>query len=207
MGKVKNNRLTYITDIRIVVTLMVIFYHSCELYVDDNCGEGFPRIPLYEYLDIFIGLVQMPMFVFISGFLFGLQIDKGKYDTFQQIFTKKAQRILLPLAVFSLLYYLIIPKVILDNVIWYNSIGHLWFLEMLFECFLLQWGLRRLKGWFQLLVAFVMTVISTKMPLLFGINTLCIYFIYFNVAFLLASCCKTLNDRIMNRFGGVKLAC
>lgn len=203
MGEVKNNRLTYISDIRILVTLVVIFYHSSELYIDDNCGVGFPRIPLYENLDVFIGLFQMPMFVFISGFLFGMQMAKRKYENLGQWFTKKAQRILLPLLVFALAYYLIIPKTILDNEIWYNSVGHLWFLEMLFECFLLQWVLRRLKAWQQLMIAAAITVISTKIPLVIGLNSLCIYFVYFNVAYLSAPQCKYLNNRyIYERLGG-----
>lgn len=206
MGEVKNNRLTYISDIRILVTLVVIFYHSSELYIDDNCGVGFPRIPLYEHLDVFIGLFQMPMFVFISGFLFGLQAAKGKFESFGQLLTKKAQRILLPLVVFALAYYLIIPRVILDNVIWYNSVGHLWFLEMLFECFLLQWMLRRLKAWKQLLIAVAMTVISTKMPLVICLNSLGIYFVYFNAAFLFAFYCNGLNNSNFRWLlgGGVK---
>lgn len=77
MGKIDDNkRLTYITDLRILVTLMVVFYHSFEIFVDDNCGLNFPRLSIYQGLDIFIGLVQMPMFVFLSGYLFGLQYRK-----------------------------------------------------------------------------------------------------------------------------------
>lgn len=201
MGKIDDNkRLTYITDLRILVTLMVVFYHSFEIFVDDNCGLNFPRLSIYQGLDIFIGLVQMPMFVFLSGYLFGLQYRKGRYIDFAHLIKKKTQRILAPLLVFGMAYYLLIPSVILEHVVWFNSIGHLWFLEMLFECFILQWCVRKVKATKQLILAVAMSVVSTKVPLLFGVNTLCIYFVYFNLAFLFA-----VKNRAFDSLWGGKL--
>lgn len=208
MGKIddESKHLGYISDIRIFVTLMVVFYHSFELYVDDNCGVGFPKLSVYQYIDVIIGLVQMPMFVFISGYLFGLQYAKGRYTNFSHLLKKKTQRVLTPLVVFGVAYYLFMPKVILDNVVWYYSIGHLWFLDMLFECFILQWCFRNLNVGKQILVAFVMTALSTKVPLYFGFNTLCAYFVYFNIGYQIGTK-NTVLSSVVDKYGGGKLAC
>ena len=71
---------------------------------------------------------------------------------------------------------------------------------MLFECFILQWCVRKVKATKQLILAVAMSVVSTKAPLLFGVNTLCIYFVYFNLAFLFA-----VKNRAFDSLWGGKL--
>lgn len=60
---------------------------------------------LYEHTNESVLIcIAMPMFVFVSGWLFSYLLSIGKYSTWWSLLRKKGQRILLPYVVFTVLF-------------------------------------------------------------------------------------------------------
>lgn len=91
---------------------------------------------------------NMPLFTFISGFLFMHLLGGGspKYQKFSAFFFNKIKRLVIPFLFFTPLVMLTSPKcdwVGLRYIDFFYGEGfHLWFLMMLFWSFMLGWMLR-----------------------------------------------------------------
>ena len=80
----------------------------------------------------------MPLFFFISGYLFShLVIDRGKYESFSGFIKNKVQRLLIPCVVFIGVMSLTLQENFIDKLFFYGF--HLWFLKVLFVCFIVCW--------------------------------------------------------------------
>ena len=94
---------------------------------------------------------MLETFVFISGYLFGFQVQKNGIGIicFKNTILKKAKRLLLPCFFFGVIYYTVfydLSKPVYE--ISYSIMcgtGHLWFLPMLFWCFTEIYLIERLK--------------------------------------------------------------
>lgn len=69
----RQNNITYI---RFSATLMVVVYHSLCLYTNRWTYSDMPPIALYEHFAEILNRIDMPAFVFISGYLFSRQTLK-----------------------------------------------------------------------------------------------------------------------------------
>ncbi len=101
-----------------------------------------PCRKVYSFiLDVlFVG--RMPLFVFVSGYLFAhLVIDRGKYKTFKGFVSNKVKRLLIPCLTFTGLLCICLQTNYIEAII--GSCYHLWFLKMLFWCFITGWILNR----------------------------------------------------------------
>lgn len=130
MDKVKNNKISYIAQAQLIGCILVIFGHSYPL--DWNT-------PYWMYLmEVFIYLFHMPLFFFISGYLFYKTVSYERYG-FGAYIKKRSIRLMLPYVSLTLIGF--IPKVLMNNYISDNSELSL---KYLLECFLLPrnsiWG-------------------------------------------------------------------
>ncbi len=157
---------TYYIDIsilRVVSIIIVVFFHVYGMMY----AEHFPETKQLYYDTyyivnqcIFIN-IGMPMFVFISGFLFQSQLNSGKYSSICQLLKKKSIRILLPYVIFGLIMMATTgnfhPIQLLSGGYW-----HLWFLPMLFWCFLISYGLTKLKlkSWLLIILLTIFYILS-----------------------------------------------
>lgn len=103
--------------------------------------------------------VAMPMFVFISGFLFGGQLMRKQPVSFAGMLKSKFIRLMVPFFVFTILFMFTT-----NSVSWkpfYQwTYSHLWFLPMLFWCFVITYFLRPwLMGKNQWMAAAVLVVV------------------------------------------------
>ena len=96
-------KLLDVAVLRCFAIICIVFFHSYNI-MDSN----FFLISKNAYYSIYhtfvnCGLINiaMPMFVFISGYLFIFLIKNGKYPTFGNLIKNKLQRILLPYFVFG----------------------------------------------------------------------------------------------------------
>lgn len=185
------NRMPHLMLIRIIATALVVLFHSYEIYFYDigfeweKVGVEMPYNPFYKKVFICEELVQMPLFVFLSGWLFGYSQFKHKYKTIKSVIVKKANRLLIPYVFWGGIYLIVSP--LSSGVLtieWLTAIGHLWFLPMLFWCFVLQFALsKHLDFKYILIISIVMELVNGKVP-----NYLCLgstfrYFIYFTCAY------------------------
>ena len=123
-----------ISAMRVLAMLMIISFHSLCFYTHRWWRLAGIFIPVWDKTAILLNAIDLPMFVFISGFLLGHLYIKGKYRKWQPFLQGKAHRLLVPYLFWGM--FLIITMPSLHE--WFNmftGISHLWFLLMLFEVF------------------------------------------------------------------------
>jgi hypothetical protein len=99
----------------------------------------------------FIVRFHVELFIFISGYIFAYQcIDLGKVSKFKDFILSKIKRLYLPCLIFGVAYYFCFYNqggfdlsTFLLKVI--GGCGHLWFLPVLFWCFVVGWFLNKYK--------------------------------------------------------------
>lgn len=130
-----SRRLGYIEVIRVIAMLMIVALHSI-CYYTGKWGEYVerPRIELYDGVSDILHGIALPMFTCISGFLYALQRECGKYADYGRFVVGKVKRLVVPMVVWSAFCMLIIPgaEFSITGLLGYH---HLWFLGMLFWLF------------------------------------------------------------------------
>lgn len=131
-----------------VTTLLVVIGHSAVMYTSYGAFDPINDSGFLAALTDYIYSFHMPLFVFLSGAVYGHCIDHGKYDKCLPFAANKARRLLIPYLAFGLLY--VAPVMCLlgltEQTFWeYSYSGillsgnsrHLWYLPALFWIFLL----------------------------------------------------------------------
>ena len=131
------DKIESISIMRVMAMFMIILFHGFYFYADNLWYFGGITIPIWDKADTFLDIIDLPMFVFISGFLFGhLFCFKGKYRDKKRFLYGKAKRLLLPYFIWGLLPIVITPSLFTWQGLLTGS-GHLWFLLMLFGVFVI----------------------------------------------------------------------
>lgn len=196
-GKLQN-----IVILRAFAIIAVVLYHCfCPWLHAWNWIETSWR-PVYSYIFEGVMVGRMPLFICVSGYLFSyLYNEKGKYATFMGLLQNKTKRLLLPCFLFTIIICLTFHCNVLEHFFFYG--GHLWFLKMLYLCFIVSWVLGRYaKGKWQYL-CLILTALMMFAPDIkfFAIGQFTKYFVFFYAGFLL---CK--NREVMKPFFETKNA-
>ena len=130
---------------------------------------------------------MLEAFVFISGYVWGYQV-RTKYDgivDFNRTVVKKAKRLLIPSVIFSFIYLICFNwnnSMTWGGQIYYvlNGAGHMWFLPMLFWCFVAIFVVEKLNipSKYIIILALLATVCSI-VPLPLRLSSAAYYFIFF----------------------------
>lgn len=185
--------LPEVVIIRPILIVLLVFYHAFAIYSGAWAPiEGFPDVPAYWWLDKLSYAFMLEMFVFVSGFVFGYQVrTKGEIKLqAKALFWGKFKRLMIPCMVFSLLYVLLFGNIgqPIQNTLYdmLNGAGHMWFLPMLFWCFVGVWGIEklRLKPIWVLPLLFAASIVSL-LPLPFRIGGSMYYMLFFYVGYML----------------------
>ena len=142
--------LDEVTLMRCILAILIVFMHAFTCYnYSWRPPEGFVDIPVYKWLARSSFAFTLEAFVFISGYLFAFQrITLNKKMEFETLVGNKLKRLILPSLIFSAVYFAIFYQYkefgsMVYSII--NGCGHMWFLPMLFWCFLAGWLLEKLK--------------------------------------------------------------
>ena len=142
---VRKQRLDNLSIIRAISIIVVVAFHAYGMmyvHFDDATNQMYSQI--YEKFNQSVLIcIAMPMFVFVSGFLFSYLLSLGKYNTWKELVRKKVYRILLPFLVFSWFFMITTGDWRPLDPIIQGTYWHLWFLPMLFWCFIIYYGLFR----------------------------------------------------------------
>lgn len=184
----KNSILSEVVIVRLCLILTLVFYHAFAIYSGAWIREYTPpRILLYDWLDRLSYACMLESFVFISGYLVGYQVLIKKREL---IIMNKVTRLLVPSILFSLIYWLIFNyNGIVSETFFYdlvNGVGHMWFLPMLFWCFVflkLLIPLTTKHSNSVVILSFVMTML-TPLPLPFRLNLSFYYFPFFLIGYM-----------------------
>lgn len=186
MANQTKGKLYDVVIIRSFAIIIVVAFHAYGMMYAE---AHFPTLKnIYSQLYfvwnqcIFIN-VAMPMFVFVSGYLFAFLWRKGKYQDFWNLVKNKAKRILLPYFVFGL-----IMMATTNNfhpfTLLYGGYWHLWFLPMLFWCFIVAFFLNKyfvsLRAQFVIVcICFVLSLFPKFIPRILGLHNITIWFCWF----------------------------
>lgn len=143
-------RLDEVTLMRTILAVLIVFMHSFTCY---NGGwpepAGFINIPVYKWLSRFSFAFTLQAFVFLSGYLFAFQrITLKRVCGGGELVVSKLKRLMLPSVLFSILYFFMFFEYIgFGNMVYsiINGCGHMWYLPMLFWCFIGGWLIEKVK--------------------------------------------------------------
>lgn len=151
-----NKRLLYeISIIRPLIIFLLVVYHSLCVFTGGWVPpQGVPSNDVYWWLGHLISGFRIETIAFVGGYVFCYQcVELGKRQGLLAFVWKKFKRLIVPCFVFGIAYYLLFrfnaARFTWRVAFWRvaNGIGHLWFLPMLFWCFLACWLVDRLLQW------------------------------------------------------------
>lgn len=191
-NKTNTGKLQNVVILRSFAIIAVVLYHCFSPWLYSwNWFQSSLR-PFYSFFLESIMVGRMPLFVCVSGYLFTfLFLEKGKYQEFKGFVVNKTKRLLLPCILFSIIVSITLQSSILYDVFYTDY--HLWFLKMLFVCFMLTWIMGKyVKGKYQI-IAWLFSLCMMALPDLefFSIGQFFKYYVFFYTGFLF---CKYRNE-------------
>lgn len=170
--KPKKKLLYEVSVIRPIIIFLLVFLHSFSK-INNGGGEirDYQLPTVYQWLCQFILGFRIETIALIAGYVFSYQCnDLNRTYVFGPFVWKKFKRLILPMLFFGIIYYVCFLyskdsfafKDFLLTL--FSGCGHLWFLPMLFWCFISIWIIDYLKisSW---LLLFVLALFSiSPMP-------------------------------------------
>lgn len=182
--------------IRLVLIFLLVIYHSLCIYTGawHLPYAHFPECDVYNWLGMLTHIFQLEGMVFISGLLFGYKMEQHPESfSFHICVINKIKRIWLPCIIFGVVYYLLFydlsapPLAIIYRI--FNGCGHLWFLPMIFWCFVIMYVLISLihslhSVYYKVLIILLLVAIVNPLRFLpFGLKEVCYYFLFFYIGY------------------------
>ena len=201
-------KLYDVVVLRSLAIIMVVAFHAYGMMYWGH----FPDMT-DEYKEIYYNINQyvvnfrMPLFIFISGYLFSfLEHEKNKYPTFLALFQNKFKRLIIPYLIFATIYMITTGMGFDLKVLISGSCGHLWFITMLFWCFMCA-RLFRLAPWsgnlyYQiavLILGFVALFLDVPKFSFMGVQGLPKWFFWFYLGYLVSPHRNQLFDFLSKR--------
>ena len=194
MDSINLKRKVYLEDVvvlRLSLIVLLVLYHSfCIFSGAWEVPKDYPLIPIYWWIAKTSYSFMLETFVFISGYLFGFQVQKNGIGIicFKNTILKKAKRLLLPCFFFGVIYYTVfydLSKPVYE--ISYSIMcgtGHLWFLPMLFWCFTEIYLIERLKVSYKVVLPLLALVaLCSFIPLPFRMSNSMYYSLFFYIGY------------------------
>lgn len=143
-------RLDEVTLMRTILAVLIVFMHSFTCYHGSwPPPAGYVEVPAYFWLTRISFAFSLEAFVFVSGYLFAFQrITLNRTYSGLSLTINKIKRLILPSIIFSIAYFVIfypykgIANAALSIL---NGCGHMWYLPMLFWCFIGGYLLEKVK--------------------------------------------------------------
>jgi len=181
--KTKPQKLLYeVSIIRpLIITLLVLLHSFTKIAKGAvGCCNDYQLIEGYQWLVWFIQGFRIETIALVAGYVFSYQShDLGRSYRFWPFVWKKFKRLIIPMLVFGVVYYFLflysadtftLKGFVVELL---SGCGHLWFLPMLFWCFITIWLVDhfKLNSWWLLVLLAAVSVIPTR-PLPLGFSRL-----------------------------------
>lgn len=138
----KESKLVVIDYMRFIAILSIVVWHCaiCPYLCWDLLDiKTLPiNYPFRILATVFFPDAAMPLFTFISGYLFSYLIGLGKYGVFRDFTLNKINRLIVPFLVIGTLVNITSYDRYLTDIPWGEG-SHLWYCCMLFWCFIITW--------------------------------------------------------------------
>ena len=118
--------------LRVICLIIVTLFHTVSRYDNPDIITELPEI--FRWIIRQLIWIAVPMFLFISGFLFSGQINNNRFTSCRDLIVNKFQRLLIPYICFTCL--IMLSSGFFDYTqLFKGNFWHLWFLPTLFCCF------------------------------------------------------------------------
>ena len=143
----KGTHLAHLDFLRGLCVIIVVAFHCLMFLIYGKIPamrETYAQFEKINYCSPIV--VAMPLFTFISGYLYAYLRGVGKYSKDWSFIKNKAKRLLLPFIFFVILFCITTEIRQTDSIslmkhIWlhiiYGDYNHLWYLPVLFWCFII----------------------------------------------------------------------
>lgn len=142
----KNKKwLIEVDYLRTISVLLLVLDHTFIIYTGGwKLPTGIQDVNVYFWLGNFFMCIMLPLYVFVSGYTYSNQITEAqKCQSLKKMIIRKFKRLMLPCWIFSLLHIIIFAE--FDRInslsgvvqLLLTGVAHLWFLPMLFYCFII----------------------------------------------------------------------
>ena len=181
-------RLDEISLLRPIIIGLLVVMHAFTTYAGNwALPDGIEPVRAYFWIQKLSFSCMLELFVFISGYVFGFQLFGLKRTyTFGQLLLNKLKRLIVPSMAFSLLYILCFTSMAAQHqwgLMAYSTIAgyaHMWFLPMLFWCFIGGWAIERLHVQDGAVLALLaILALFSHLPLPLRLDSACYYMLFF----------------------------
>lgn len=159
-----DEKIRSVSVMRVIAMLMIVCFHSLCFYTHRWWIFGGVYIPLWDKIASCLDAIDLPMFFFISGYLFGyLYVFGDKYRDKNKFLFAKFKRLLIPYFFWGVFLIIVMPSLSQWSDL-LKGICHLWFLMALFNLFIIVWPfmdwLCRKSSYSQLVIVFLLSYVS-----------------------------------------------
>ena len=145
----KENILKDLDYLKVIGILLVVIGHCTSIYTGGWVYKSPVNAPIYGLIASYVYTFHVPMLVFVSGAIYYYcRKNKEKYKSLKGLVSNKFKRLIVPFLTIGLFYSIPIKYLIgnIEKGTLLNSIrnfliglntGHLWYLLMLFDIFIL----------------------------------------------------------------------
>ena len=197
--------LNNIALLRTFAILIVVLGHSMIVY-QYNWGIYTPLVKssFFNGIKTYIDLFQMPLFIFISGYMYYYcRKECDKYNNFSIFTFDKIKRLLIPYICVAFMYVLPIRimtdysgykgynvlEIIYKYIITGVDVGHLWYLLAIFEIFIVFYFFESIINKIGIPASFIIiacaNIISYKFTDVFQISSSIHYFMFFYLGYII----------------------
>lgn len=192
INKVSPKKLLFeVSLIRPIVIFLLVVMHSFTKIAAGGFRTNDYQLPdVYQWLCHLISGFRIETIALVAGYVFAYQsLDMKRQHAFQPFLVKKLKRLILPMLFFGVFYYalfLYTPETFSMSgflLKWFSGCGHLWFLPMLFWCFISIWLIDyyHLSSWKTLVVFAFIAILPLplhSLPLGFSRLPHFLFFVY-----------------------------
>ncbi|WP_179354452.1 acyltransferase family protein [Winogradskyella vidalii] len=201
--------LTHMDLLRAVGISLVVLRHSFSPFRNSwDVSKYYQYSPMADFIGRYISTISMPLFVFISGYIYYyLRNNLGKYSSYKILLNKKSRRLIVPYLILAPIYiYFFLDYTSITSFLahlWTGS-GHLWFLLMMFLMFLIYYKFETFLCNHYIISMVIglflyFLIIPTSFFDLQPITKLCKYFVFFQMGNLFNKYSLTILSYLKNK--------
>lgn len=204
-----NNRVLEIDYFRSFIIILLVFMHSFVYNANTKSWPeplGVQSLELYHFIQEISFSCLLESFTLISGYVFGyIYLVKNRELKLVPLIRGKIFRLMIPSIVFSIIYGCIFEQGIsfslktIYQVV--SGIGHMWYLPMLFQCFIFSYFLIRcnLNKWILLSSLLLLSIFSCMVPNYMQISRTLYYLFFFYLGIQLVQIREYIIEKVDTR--------
>lgn len=214
----KNSKCKELDIIKVFAIILVVVGHVCMFYTSHALCTPLNSSIFLSHAKEVIYSFHMPLFIFVSGCVYGYQTEiLNKQQEFLPFIKKKWKRLMTPYFIFGLFY--VAPFMVLlgyrenywnyafNGIILSEDCRHLWYVWALFNIFILCYFFLKIIKKLKLniiiltIIAVGCLLLSKYIPNIFQLSTAFKYIIWFTLGYVFFAFKESLNRAYLIKYG------